>query len=534
MSLPRRPPQSTSSRALWIPSFAWPLLLSGSLLQAAQTPPPAGSDVVSGRVVNARTGAPMARVLVQANAHSVFTNADGHFQLSDTAPITSVQFTKPGFSLSPEQRDPTNIAVAAAADPLEISLWPEAVLVGTITSPEGEPLPRIAVTAQRVLFGSGVRQIQSAGSATTDAHGAFRLPVPAGSYSLQTRYAAPDFSRSLAVLPVQSPTRTANDATGTLSVASGQELRVDLHPQLAAVVHVTIPLDAGTSQRSPAITITTPDGASYQPPRRTSAEGLVLDLPAGVYQLAARLAAPDGERADNTVLTVPDHDVTAPVLHLEPLPTVPIVLSVDPASAANPDGTSASPPDASALNLQLEPLGGRESEFGAQPIRSFRGSSGSSFLVPAGSYRLSGGDGGGWTVEAATSGNVDLLRTALVVGSNVGADPIHVVVGRANGTLSGVTRIAGRPAACWIIFAGDSGTLPRFFVRRSESSGQFNISGLPLRPFRLLALPLLSLTDFGDPAVLDQFQTYVQTISVTASSASPLTLDAVPVHELYP
>ena len=478
----------------------------------------------------------MARVLVQANGRSVFTNADGRFQLSDTSPIAGVQFTKPGFSLSPEQRDPTGVPVAGAIDAnsIEVALWPEAVLAGTVTSPEGEPLPRIAVTAQRSLFQNGVRQIQTAGFTTTDVHGAFRLPVPAGSYVLQTRYAPPDFSRSLAVLPTQSPNLTASEASGTITIVSGQELHVDLHPQLAATVHVTIPFEAGAFQRSPAITITTIDGASYQPARRLTPDGLVLDLPAGTYQIAARLAAPDGERAGSATFNVPDHDVTAPLLHLEPLPAIPIAVSADSASAANLDGSVSSPPDASALNLQLEPIEVSSTESGSQPIRGLRGVNGTAFAAPPGSYRLTGGEGGGWTVQTASFGGVDLLRNALVLGPNVGAEPIRIVVSRANGTLSGVTMIAGKPAGCWIIFSGDAGTLPRFFVRRSEANGQFNLSGLPLRRLRVLALPLLSVADFGDPVVLDAFHTYVQAISVTSSSSAPLSLDAVPAHELYP
>ncbi len=531
--LPRRLSKNSDSRARWISFASW-LSLSGPFISAGQTPQPAAVNLVSGHVTNASTGASMARVLVQANGHSSFTNADGRFQLSDTSAIGSVQFTKPGFSLSPEQRDPTSIAVTGSADPLEVSLWPEAVLAGSVTSPEGDPLPRVAVTAQRILFQNGTRQVQTAGFTTTDSRGAFRLPVPAGSYVLQTRYAAPDLSRSLAILPAQYPGYAANDATGTIAVASGQELHIDLHPQLAAAVHVTIPLEAGSAQRSPAITITTQDGASYQPPRRMAAEGLVLDLPAGVYQLSARLAAPDGERAGTSVLTVPDHDTIAPTLHLDPLPAIPIVVSADPSSAPNPDGTTALPLDPSALNLQLEALGTGLSEPGGQPIRSLRGANGTAFIAPSGTYRLSGGEGGGWTVQTATSGDVDLLHNALVIGSNAGADPVHIVASRATGTLSGVTRIAGKPSACWIVLAGDAGTLPRFFVRRSGTDGQFSLSALPLRRLRLLALPLLSLADFGDPAVLDKFQTYVQVISVTASSSASLSLDAVPTHELYP
>ena len=511
--------------------------LLGAAAARAQTQAPAASSVLAGHVTNARTGAPMARVLVQANGRAVFTNAEGRFQLSDAAgTIASVQFTKPGFALSPEQRDSNSIPVASSSGTvtLEVALWPEAILAGTVSSSEGDPLPHLAVTAQRYVMQNGMRQIQQAGFTFTGPHGNFRLPVPAGDYIVQTRYAPPDFTRSLAVLPAQSPTHSANDGTGTIHIASGQELHVDLHPQLAAAVHILLPIEGNEAQRSLAITATTAEGAAYQPPRRVTQDGLSVDLPSGTYQLSARLAAPDGERIGQITLAVPDHDATAPPLHLDLLPSVPVVVTLDPASAANATASFSVPPSAAALNLQLEPSD-LTSSLGDQPLRiTGRGSGGTVFSAAPGSYRLAGGDGSAWALLSATFGGVDLLRDPLVVGANSTAEPIRIVVSRPNGAISGVTRVGGVPAACWIVLVSEAGTLPRFFVRRSGADGQFTIGGLPLRSYSLLATTLLSSADFGQPAILDQFHTYVQRVSVTSSSAAALDLTAVPVRELYP
>ena len=516
------------------------LLCANALLGAAtgqaQTPAPATGSVIAGHVTNARTGAPMPRVLVQGNGRAVFTNAEGRFQLSDTGTISSVQFTKPGFALSPEQRDSNSIPVASSSGTvtLEVALWPEAILAGTVSSPEGDPLPRVAVTALRYVMQNGMRQIQQAGFTFTGPHGNFRLPVPAGDYIIETRYAPPEFTRPLSALPTQIPAHTANDGTGTIHIASGQELHVDLHPQLATAVHILLPIEGGDAQRSLAITITTADGASYQPPRRVTPDGLSVDLTSGTYQLSGRLSAPDGERIGQMTLAVPDHDATAPPLHLDALPSVPVVVTVDPASASTTAGGSASPPNAATLNLQLEPTG-LTSSAADQPLRIIgRGSAGAVFSAAPGSYRLTGGDGSAWTVQSATFGGVDLLHDPLVIGANASAEPIRIVVGRPNGTVSGVTRIGGTPTACWIVFVADPGSLPRFFVRRSNADGQFTIGDLPLRSYRLLATPLLSSADFGEPATLDQFHTYVQRVSVTSSSSATLDLNAVPARELYP
>ena len=506
-------------------------------LLSAQVASERVATTVSGQVLNAKTGVPMARVLIQANAQAGFTSAEGRFQFTDPGGIKSLQFTKPGFWTSPEQRDPQSVTVNASASEvnLEIELWPEAILTGTVTSSEGDPLPQIAVTAQRSLLQSGVRQTLPAGTTLTDAHGGFRMPVPAGDYVLQTRYAAPDFNRSLAILPVQVPAHSVEDGTDTIHITSGQELHFDLHSQLATAFHITLPLDESATQRTPSISVTTANGATYQPPRRVTSEGIELDLPSGVYKLSARMTAPDGDRIAHLTLTVPERDSVGPALHLELVPSVPVVVTADLSSASSAATGGSSPPDASGLNLQLEPRASAFSEDGGQLIRlAVRGAGGTSFRVPPGAYRLAGGEDSGWTIESATYGGVDLLTQPLVVGTNVGAEPIRIVVARASGTVTGVTRRAGVPASCWVVFVADAGTLPHFFIRRSESSGDFSVSGLPFRRFNLLALPLLSSADFGDPAVLDRFQTYVQKIEVTPSSSAALTLEAPSAHELYP
>ena len=491
---------------------------------------------ITGHVVNARTGAPMSRVLVQANGQAVFTSAEGRFQLPLATGVTSLQLTKPGFSLSPEQRDPETLTIdpVAASGPLEVELWPEAVLTGTVTSTEGDPLPRLTVFAERLLVQNGLRQISPTLTTTTDVHGGFRMPIPAGDYILHTQYALPDFSRTLAVLPTQRPTPTANDVTGTIHIASGQELHFDLHPQLAPAFRTTIPIEGSASQRSASMTLTTSEGVTFRPSERMTTEGVVLSLPAGNYQLSARLRSPEGQLFGRQVLTVPERESTSAPLHLETVTAIPLVVTVDPASAPSSDGSPLTAPDGSALNLQLEPDATSVFEgVGETTLTNGRGA-GSSFLVPPGTYQLMGGENSAWVLETATFGGVDLMRSALVVGSSAGSGPIRIVVSRAKGSISGVTRIAGVAARCWIVIVPEAGTLPRFLVRRSSAVGDFTISNLPLRSFRLLALPLLFSADFGRPVELDQFHTYVQTIAITTSSSAPLILDAVPVHELYP
>ena len=507
-----------------------PIVVSGQATATSSALP------LTGNVVNARTGAPMTRVLVQANDVVMFTNAEGRFTLPGSSGVTSLRLTKPGFSLSPEQRDPETITLdpAASQSTLEVELWPEAVLAGTVTSSEGDPVPHLTVSAERILFHNGLRQVSSVASTSTDAHGSFRIPVPAGNYTLRTQYARPDLTRGLAVLPTQRPSHTADDASGTIHIASGEELHVDLHAVLAAAFRTTIPLQGSNGQRYSSVTLTTSEGVSFQPPQSVTPEGVVLTLPAGSYRLSARLGSPEGQLFGQEILTVPEHDSTSGPLHLEAMAATPIVVAVDSASIPAANGSAVILPDVAALNLQLEPDSSTALDGNGQAVRSNGRGTQSFFLVPPGTYHLVGGENSSWTLQSATFGGVDLLRNPFVVGASSGSEPVRIAVTHANGSISGMTRIAGVAARCWIVVVPEAGMFPRFFVRRSGANGTFQITNLPLRTFRLLALPLLSSADFGQTAQLDQFDTYVQTIAVTSSSSAPLTLDAVPVHELYP
>ena len=98
--------------------------------------------------------------------------------------------TKPGFSASTEMQEGGNLFLQGAqlGVPLELRLYPEAVLTGTVLAPDGTPLPRIPVTALRSFWEDTGHRWVTVGQEVTDSHGNFRLPEPAGEYRLETRY----------------------------------------------------------------------------------------------------------------------------------------------------------------------------------------------------------------------------------------------------------------------------------------------------------------------------------------------------------
>ena len=505
---------------------------------AAQAAQQAATSSIAGRVINGVTGAPLARVLVEANGAFTFTDHEGKFGFAEAGGVSTLVLTKPGFAGSPEQMDSPGFLVPKSADPLnlEFSLWPEAILAGTVTGPEGQALARLNVVARRTLYENGVRRSQPTSFTATNSRGNFRLPVPAGDYVLETRYGPPGSSDADSVLPTELPSHSSEATGGSIHIVSGQELHFDLHPAVAPAHKFTLPVDTASERQVPSITLRTSDGVLYQPgAMRMSPRGVTMELPAGTYELFAQMFEPDGLRTGQALVNVPDRDATGNLLHLEPLPAIPVEVAIDPADL-NLQGSShgsSTTPNPGAFNLQLDPVDGSEDLGGGGVRLASRGSGVSTFSAPPGLYRLSGGEGSGWVIESATFGGTDLLRDNLAIGPNGGAEPIRLLVSSRGGTISGVTRLHGAAAACWVVLVGNGAALPRFQMRRSDADGRLNLSGVAPGTYRALAMPFMHSANFADPAVLDAFRTYVQEITVDASTSATLSLDAVPAEELF-
>ena len=160
-----------------------PAQMQGGFAQAAPAGDSTNPVTISGRVVNASTGLPIARALVRINDRSMLTTHDGKFEFDQPANAGSnLQVTKPGFYASSEPGGSSGIYLRPSQETtaLELRLYPEAIFTGTVTAPDGAPLPHILVSARRSMFnGSGHTWIPVA-QMQTNSHGRFRLPVPSG------------------------------------------------------------------------------------------------------------------------------------------------------------------------------------------------------------------------------------------------------------------------------------------------------------------------------------------------------------------
>ena len=521
--------------------------LTSSTLMAQLTsrPPPSSTAppaAISGRVINAVSGQPVPRALLQIGTQAVLSDGEGKFLFRDPGmALSGLTVQKPGYSLEPEMILGGSVAGLSTQDPnnVEIVLWPEAILTGTVTSPDGEPLPHVQVmTRHTIVDEQGWRQ-QFAGQAVTDSTGSWRIPVSAGSYSIEVPYVPRMPGRPEALLPYIYPPGAVDGTRELVSVRSGQELRIQLEPSLAIPHGIDLPYDAaGAEGRQPRIVAISPGGQTFQAGigRATVPGRLHLELPPGSYRLEGTMFEADGMLFGDSFVTVPDHDVTAPVMHFSNIVSTPLEMIVEANSTAQtPSSSSPSQVNALSFNLVLQPLQTNIQspfQFGVRPRMERDGTI--RFQAPPGTYKLTGISSAGWYVRSAVYGGTDLLQAPMTISRSAGNSSIRIVVSNGTGSLKGSTRSSGTPTEAWIYLMANAPTVQPLLIRRSSTDGSVNISGLAPGSYRVLALPYRMSLDSADPSSTSRFASFMGSVSILAGSTANLDLDVVPAKEIQP
>jgi hypothetical protein len=493
----------------------------------------AAPSVVSGQVINAVTGLPVARALVRLNDRAVLTDHDGKFEFDQNSENNgNMMIIKPGFSSSASDSETPNIYFQGdqLAAPLRLVLYPEAVLTGTVLGPEGEPLSGIPVTARRSLYDEAGRRVVNAGQTQTDSHGNFRMPVPAGSYRIETRYVAKDRTTGLAVLPVVLPPETSSDTLDEIRARSGEEQHFDLRPAVRHTHRVTANVDS--SERGVGfvrITARTSNGSTLQINPTSNGSGeTTMELPQGTYTLMARRNNPESPEEAEATITVPDHDISGVVFHFSPIPSIPVELLVDEASTSDN-----SQPSLQQFNLTLE-NDQPDLEQSSTVRLTTMANHAFGFLASPGSYHLQARGAGEWYVKSVGNGVSDVLQQGLVVAPGTGGTPLRVTVSNQTASLQGTVKLNGTPGAGWVYLIPTTPSAESVYFTRSNSEGAFTSAHLPPGSYQAIAFERRHSANYRDPDVLEPLAAHIHSITVNAGDKATLNLDAVPSGELLP
>lgn len=556
---------------------AW-LLLGGMLvapsshtfaqLRNLATSTSSTSVKLSGQVVNAVNGAPISRALVRFNNRAMLTDQEGKFlfeQVVDAA--GSFQVIKPGYSLSNDPFEQPNLFFQfdQVTKPLVFRLYPESILAGAVTAPDGQPLAHVFVTTRRSTFDDLGSRWMVTGQTQTDLHGEFRIPVNAGDYRIETAFSRRNDGSREAVLPVALPTASPG-ASQVIHVRSGEEQRFDLRPQVRRIYPVPITLEATSERGFPSIRARSSDGTSFNvqtSPTRTPGHGILL-LPAGTYKLTSQMQAQDSLETAETSITVTGAGTATPdgqpstgagaVLRFVATPSIPVELAIDSSSTSDNSTMRAGSNNASlirmgAVNAQPSPLQfglsllrvepeGQEEDGGLRssvPLSAPRNAA-PSFNVSPGSYRLLSRGNGPWYIKSASYGTSDLVAQGLTITSGSSSAPIRLVVSNQTGSLETNVTLLDSPAkSCWVyLIASSPSVTPISSLRCNGTTGKVESPFLAPGTYQAVAFEHRHPVDLTNPATLAMYSSRLKSVVITAGGQASLNLSAVPESEDKP
>lgn len=513
------------------------------------------SSSIHGLIRNAATNRPLARALVQVEGRSLLTGPDGRYEfrgLNGTA--TTVRVSKPGFY---EGFDPygaaTKSAPVGSPEDVELRLYPEALLTGTLSAADGEPLTQVNVQALRRVEDESGSRWSMAGQVNTNADGQFRLPLPGGEYVVQTQFVAERFGVHGAILPVMVPASGttagggANTVASTLQLLSGSEQHLDLHPPVRSSHAVHIQVDSTASRTDgapgPQIRVHLANGIIFQPQARPGEKSgeTVLNLPNGNYLLSASTGTRgDAASYGETRVTVADEDVTGVLIHLQKAMDLTIETAIDPAATETGGTAGAAPVDpgspafAQKLGIYLQRTDAGVSLRNENVSPTPRPDGTVEFTLEPGSYRLKSAGYGPWFIESANAGGTDLLTQVLVVDGGSSSQPLRLVVSNLAASVKGTTRISGAGAPCSVYLIANAPSATPVIIAKSGGDGSFTRSSLPPGSYRVVATEDKINFDLTRAGVQRQLAPYMKTVTIGASETAGVELDAVPASELKP
>ena len=502
---------------------------------ASRSEPVLSPGALTGRIVRASDGLPLARVEVRAESAGRFepriaiTDFDGRFQIPEMpAGQWMLTLSKSGYlRLRSGQRTPTQSAKAIRISPgetmaFEAGMIPGAAISGYVVDELGDPVAGVAVEALRARIVDGQRRLTAVARDQTDDTGAYRLhSLARGDYfvSARLRVGSPDESSGpTTALPAFFPGTTSFTEAGRISLRAGEErsgLGFPVSAARAVRVSGTVIDSSGRAVDEAAVELFDPgDGTVVGRPfgnfGLTQGGGRfgIINIAPGRYVLSARIDRENRRGAE--VASIP---VTVGAFDVE------VAVTTRPAAVLS--GTIAAGPGAalprqSSASIWALPTGDFGRTIGATvaPDRSFElsGFSGPTRLWVADLPR-------GWAVSRIEINGTDVTDETFELRPGVEAN-MRVVLTNQVGAVRGSVSTRNVPAVdvTVLVFTADAQrwSVPSRFVKwsRTDAMGRFSVEALPPGEYRAIALD-----DFTDDEPLD-----AEALGRVREMATPVTI----------
>jgi hypothetical protein len=524
------------------------LAQSGAPLSAGSGNLPSGQYKIQGTVVNAVTGHPIARALVELHLEgrrAVLTGAEGEFvfdKLPEEGAMISVR--RPGFLEK-------NTMVEVRAGKVVVKLVPECIISGTVVDDEGEPIENatIEALASRMIEGRmGMVQTHSPMRDRTDEDGNFRLSgLAPGKYYVSVT-AGPAAQRQLAMqlrtanetYPAVVFYPSANDVASAtpLDMVAGQHARLQFSLPLLPAFKLsgTVSGIAGFKQLSSPVLLDAAERPLFVVARWDTHSGAFEfpAVPAGTYTIQVYAKTEDDRPAWARQSITVNRDVTGVNVALVAGATIPVTIKKELGPTPQPSHCEGGFParDGKMLDcskvaaiISLVPVGVRRMQFSAEPDSDDPASFTLRGIMP-GKYRLDVSPMIVAYVSTARSGSADLLREELIVPEGGNAPPIEVVL-RDDGATVKMHVHSDVPEPAYILLLPQSAPLrqPRMFD--VDASGEREYGGLAPGDYAILAFDSMEGVEYRNPDFLARYLSKAAHVTLTANTTTGVSVEVI-------
>ena len=495
----------------------------------------AGQYKLSGTVVDALTGAPIRRALVQLagmQSQAVLTDEGGKFRFENLAQGQGMVYAhKPGYTDS-SRESPTRVTIGGDTSPLVLKLDPESAIAVKVTGADGEGVEGLPVRVLMSQVQEGRRYWNMQGGGQTDEQGEYRAGnLRPGKYYLSV---GPSFrpvghvgdgaqGSDVGYPRVFYPNAGELEGAVLVEVNPGRRARLELALSTVPVYRISGAVVGGTPGQACYPRLIDSSGEDIPISVRVNPVTGVFrsgEVPAGFYTLVADCVV-DGETsfAGRMPLHV-DSNLANVTLSVAAMASIPVDFRTNGGADANENSP------ASAVILTKKQRNGRRGAAWAE----LEGEGDDKRMVvkrvEPGSYSVDIRPNPGWYVESALYGSVDVLTEDLTVPEGGTTEAIEVTLRNDGARLSGNIRGKGAAGASGIVLLVSS-RAPRLVRMTRIVNGAFNIGDLAPGSYRAIAIDQAEDLEYRNPDALRDYLTKAQDVTLGPKQESRVDLELV-------
>jgi|SRR5579864_1258411 len=492
---------------------------------------------ISGTVVNAVTGEPIRRALVQTyigTGRTALTDGSGQFEFHDLPPgQTSINVRKPGFfdesqvpSLS---RVPEMANIGPDTRPLLLKLLPEGVIYGRVQGANRKPIENLRVNLFSTRVVDGRRRLEQTGGASTNDIGEFRIAgLLPGVYYLE---AGPSWQSS--ELDPSKRASHGNSASfypgspdltsaSPIEIAPGQQVNADLELPSAQFFKISGSVIGGGDGINLQIVDHVGNNLPVMHHFDPASGQFDAMAPTGRYTLIATAYQAGAPSTAEIPLNVAS-DQSGIRLALSPESSIPVHVRTEATQSLLVGG----PAVPSVHLIDTSRLGARMYSLVVQGDP--RNPSLSLQNLSPGKYHVELSVNGPWYVQSAQCGTTDLLRDELTITAGVQSPPVEIVLRDDGASLE--VRISNGPSQerMLILLVPDNGS--SVHAQTVFSNGTIGLRNLTPGSYSVLAFDHADGLEYTNPEVLSPYMSKAAHVVLQPNQEQQVDVQLTSVNE---